>query len=634
VNNGQQPLELLPIMNNTNKAIAELDGLNEGFTGACEPQRVGNLAFQQDMNYRAALPWQCNRESVRNAMDAGASVVAVHPDWYFLKAQKDAGVPPEKCIQRWMIEDDGQGMTEEVQARFADLGVSTKGVSLDGHFGMGAKLSLLPGNHFGVLVISYQNGVGLMSVIMRFNLNGMEYYGPRRYEVEDENGNVEVVTVSPAPTMYDYYIGDKFGRDGTRRMNGTLLIALGETGEENTWDAFPSIPLQNTYISKHQHKKVLNERFYSFGSTRVWAWENTSNEPGLRAMSPLNNRVEGHNFGQYREVEGQKAVLTKESTHRGVVPIPEHGEVHLFLFDTAQLAHFQNSTSGRNYGSWGISSQRISVLYDDELYSHRTDPAHFRYFGIYQNSRHFVLLFKPDPQNAAYSTDLLRREIMYRSGNIPWATIGTRFQEAMPPEITKFLAKLAPIPKDLSVLREEVLERLRAKYRNRLPANARQLDGVTPRKRPTASERKRNPSQTQGTTPRKTLPDLHYVDKTDTPPRRPAYYQPGKLVVYTEHVCFLTLASYWCQRYGHVSDAELPGKVRCQTLAIAAETLMLYVTQVLNLKGTAGYNDVNIEVMLSEETLAGVAYQLHSGLLDDHIVAPLRAVYGKPSEAP
>lgn len=609
--------------------LEDIDEDNDGSPESYEPQQVGNIAFQQDMNYRAALSWQCDRETVVNARDAGATVVVLHPDWYSLKAQKETGTPADKLVYRWMVEDNGHGMDDNTLEHFADVCVSTKMVGLHGHFGMGAKLSILPGNHKGLAVISYQGGRGRMVVIRRYTTKNGVHYGTKRFPMSD--GSYE--TVVSAPSIYDHYLGDKFGPPGTPRQQGTILVALGHTGTEDTWDAFPSVPTQNTFISKHQHKKVLNERFYSFGNMKVWAYELTRPHDGPnRPVTPDHNRTDEANLGQYRSVPGQKSVLNNMSTSRGVVPIPGHGEVLWFLFEEQDLLKFQDGQNGQNLASWGISSRRLSVLYNDELYSHCTDPAHFRYFGIFQNSKHFVLLFKPDITNENYGTDLLRREILYQSGRIPWSIIGSLFQQAMPPEITTFLNKKAPCPTDLVSLREETLIHLARKYRARLAPGARPPKGTTPRAKPSKPSNRKTPKDTRST-PRKTFVDFQFVDKTDEPQPRPAFYNDYRLTIYTQHPCFQDHMAYWQRRYENLPDPSIATpKIQALVLQAAATTLVLYVGQVLHLKGTPDYTRQDIDTMLSEEALAGVAYQLHTGILDDLILPVLQGHFGRPSE--
>jgi hypothetical protein len=179
---------------------------------------VGGVQYLIERAYREGSEVQYLREVTKNALEAGATRIEFGPEW---RAVERDGV------YRLMAADNGKGMAPHEQLKFLNtFGGGGKPIG-DAHekFGVGAKTSLLPWNHAGIVVLSWVEGDpdGSMIILQRDPKTGE--YGARRFETED--GSFEEV-VRPHGEFGDL-------KPEWIKTHGTVVICLGNTGKEDTF---------------------------------------------------------------------------------------------------------------------------------------------------------------------------------------------------------------------------------------------------------------------------------------------------------------------------------------------------------------------------------------------------------------
>lgn len=257
--------------------------------------------------------WAC--ELLMNSIEAGATKVEFGIEW---QAVEQLG------IYRRIISDNGCGMTaQELRDFFSSLGEGKRDTSgIHTNFGIGGKISTLPWNPDGLVVISYKNSVP--SMIWIHEKDGG--YTPRVFSLEDETKfiiNLE--------TDIDWVEWKNQGGDNDvdwsqvapdwARENGTCVILLGDQNSKDTVSGDPNNPKEsnNKGLSRY-----LNTRFWDLSDIEVrvaeFNYENKSEWPQNRGETKgkINNRkIEGvryHLEYQFREAKSGKGSLKDTGT--------------------------------------------------------------------------------------------------------------------------------------------------------------------------------------------------------------------------------------------------------------------------------------------------------------------------------
>jgi hypothetical protein len=109
---------------------------------------VGNLLERE---YRNAPAYQWARELVRNGVEAQARTIEFGVEWEAVKARR---------VYRLQYADDGMGMSHDDLRDY--MRTLSKGSKMVGgphdNYAMGCRMTLLPWNPTGVVVISQQEG--------------------------------------------------------------------------------------------------------------------------------------------------------------------------------------------------------------------------------------------------------------------------------------------------------------------------------------------------------------------------------------------------------------------------------------------------------------------------------------------
>jgi hypothetical protein len=309
---------------------------------------VGNLL---DREYRNSPAYQWGRELARNGIEAGATTIQFGPEWQCVAATG---------TYRMQYADDGHGMTkDELRNYMVTLGKGGKVVGgPHDNYALGSRMTLLPWNPEGVVVISMVDGVAHM-VKMMFDPDAAD--GDGEYVLEEVAW--EEVGEQGLSTVYPPYFDAELGFDWEDTIpdfikkagHGTTFTLLGRSVTDHTIDGDPDRVERHRYLGR----KYFNTRFWCIPEGLT-----------LRAYELPENKAEWVKSatdrpGQFRTVRGARSLIeyTKTSgedfvSSKGTVDLSDRTKVHWWLRTQPKV----------ETGGLGATSAYIGVLYRSELY--------------------------------------------------------------------------------------------------------------------------------------------------------------------------------------------------------------------------------------------------------------------------
>jgi len=618
------------------------------------PVMAHDVAGFIERSFHEALPFQYLREFVVNSEEAGASRVVIEPDWIFVESRVNQGLDPVYRLSVW---DNGCGMDEDVLIRFRHMFSTTKGNMRGRHanYGMGAKISAMPCNPAGLIVMSWQNGEGNMIILHQNPHDGQ--YGMYLQEVETSDGSIRRVEVAPTPEEYDHFydVDGKF----KPRVNGTLIIFKGTSPTDNTYLGPTNFPWERTIRSNTRN---LNTRFarLSRPGFEVYCYEVAHKEPTQNGKQQWANcRADASKapdrsnkswrYGQYRQAQGAFNYWDEAASHQGTVDIPD-GKVHWWLFHKVTLTDARKKDAfrvgmgltklgnvktdeGGLYDTFPRADDRhsytprpgsLAVLYKNELYDirHGVGNHHlYNYFGIYDSEvrKRIVLVVEPHyTEDSGVWPNAVRSGLEYTGmEKLPWDYWGLKFNAAMPKTLKKMIESGNGGFRESADFTKRVLDKVRAvgeKYGLFTGIRRRK----TPVKNPIKKAKTPQTPQTPGPTKRirrsrrkavghqgKAMPALKLISAAKIPDApRPASYIPGearRLDVFEGNALFQEAIQEWQDRYGHVpGSAEI---VSDTVMEVYCTMLLARIIHVLSLEGQPHYTKDDVEKMVSAEAL-------------------------------
>jgi hypothetical protein len=408
--------------------------------------RIGDTRPFIDRNYRdITQPGQWLRETFRNADEAGASNVHYGIEWQ--------GVETGGVYRRY-IADDGVGMdAKELDKFMLTYGGGGKPIGTEHeNFGIGAKVTLLPWNSAGLLVVSYRDGQGFAMLIRG---EGRDY-GAAPWEAEDDDGEiVRVAIVDPAGApLEDFGIADIgaiwqqvpfWATDDTPPEHGTIFVLLGPDREYDTVLGDPNRPEES---ATYMQVSYLNSRLWALDpEQRVTidvpvgpgklTW--TTRNPGQIDLGP------GTGGFTRRVITGAKSYIDRHGkfpTAAGSIVLQEGTTAHWWLRD---------AVPEKRPNPYGPRAGFIGVLYRGELYDvARSEDARWRYrqFGIPASevmARTFIVIEPPTEGAAGIYPTGGRDRLLRRGGrDLPFADWGVAFHEALPAAIASAIQDAMP----------------------------------------------------------------------------------------------------------------------------------------------------------------------------------------------
>ncbi|GAB3795056.1 hypothetical protein GCM10028798_03140 [Humibacter antri] len=351
---------------------------------------VGNLL---DREYRNSPAYQWGRELARNGIEADAKTIRFGVEWCGVEATG---------TYRMQYSDDGHGMTkDELRSYMSTLGRGGKIVGgAHDNYALGSRMTLLPWNPYGVVVISVVNGIAWM-VKMMFDADAADGEGEyvlEEIEWTDDQGSGDRATVYP--TYHDPELGFDWAETIpdfiTKAGHGTTFILLGRHAADDTFDGDAERNERHRYLGR----KYFNARFWELpeGVTlQVMEMpENRADWPKSRAESgKWQNRTVrgGHSLIEY----AKKGADDNFVAAKGTVTLSDKTKVHWWLRTEPTV----------ETGGLGAKSGYIAVLYRGELYGQaaadqedgdlRQGAAAFRNFGIGSDAvrRKVFLIIEP-----------------------------------------------------------------------------------------------------------------------------------------------------------------------------------------------------------------------------------------------
>lgn len=394
------------------------------------PMAVSGVRHLVERAYRESGELQYLRELVVNALEAGASRVEFGPEWSAVECDG---------VYRLMIADNGKGMDPEELLKFLNtFGGGGKPIG-DAHenFGVGAKTSLLPWNHFGVVVLSWteSNPGGAMVWLMRDPVTGE--YGAKKFETTD--GSFEEVIVPPADWAQV--------RPSWLDEHGTVVVCMGNTGREDTFlgkTGDGDIKGISAYLNKRLWTMPEGVELFvqELRTDKRAEWPTRLAEASGPAGKPDRrwNRRQIRGAGHYVEaVESDKGKFLAKGTET----VSDGTEIDWYLWDGERPA----------VHSYAHKNGYIAALYRNELYDTQQHPAHYRSFGITQGAvrSNLTIIARPPHSDGSFGVypdtarNALKIQGTRRAGEaLPWAEWAQEFAENLPAPIREALAKAAP----------------------------------------------------------------------------------------------------------------------------------------------------------------------------------------------
>lgn len=329
--------------------------------------RMTNESAYVHRAYASMGQFQWAREFLKNSLEAGATRVEFAIEW---EAVQKLGV------YRRTVVDNGCGMTrQELLDYFGKMGESGKTLGgVHDNFGLGAKLSALPWNPDGVVVISRKAGQTSM-IRMRLDRSSGDY---ELAEEEVDGTSVAVIEPEEVDWPEDEVDWSKVMPDWAS-PSGTAVVFLGDKTRGN----------QDTILGDPQHHEddikglsvYLNTRFWEVGDgVEVRVHELRSNKKAQWPTGPEDKSAERR--PNPREIKGacfyveHGTASTKEAGQldsKGVVKVAD---------DRVKIEWYLWQGERPMVHSYAQRNGYIAVRYCGELFHLTTHGATFRAFGI------------------------------------------------------------------------------------------------------------------------------------------------------------------------------------------------------------------------------------------------------------
>lgn len=362
-------------------------------TGRTLDMQVENMGFLLDRLGQDCSPLQFLRELTVNSIEA-------MPDgkgeliWDFEKNVSDWAGLYKLCII-----DTGVGMTGPEMVKYINhLSSSGRRQSIDGNFGVGAKIAAATRNHQGVVYFSWKDGKGAMIQLWRNPDSGA--YGLKQMELPGGNFSHWAA------------LSTEFPKPEPIRDHGTMVVLLGNERDQDTIEAPPRVPTPSRWIARY-----LNSRFYEFpAGLSVRARE------GWRSKNPDTNVL--------RAVRGSREFLEKYQSSSGAVDLGTATALWWILQDVEAVSQ----SSGAN-----LPGGHAAVLYQNELYelqTGRAGAATLQRFGVHLGHQRVVIYLQPKATSDALITaNTARTHLLLNGESLPWAEWAESFRDNLPSEI-------------------------------------------------------------------------------------------------------------------------------------------------------------------------------------------------------
>jgi hypothetical protein len=433
---------------------------------------VGNMLERE---YRNTPAYQWARELVRNGIEADAHLIQIGVEWQAVRAHG---------VYRLQYADDGCGMSrDDLRTYMSTLGKGSKIVGgPHDNYAIGCRMTLLPWNPDGVVVISTVDGEANM-VKMKYDPaagDGAGEYVLEEIEWEDEVGETHRSTVYPPYPDPDLDIdwAETIPEFMDQAGHGTTFIMLGRSEAEDTFNG----DMERDEDARFLTRKYFNTRFWELPSGVTLRCLEFI-KPGDRATWPRS--VHETDLYQYRTVKGARDLVEyvrrdQSSTieDKGVFELPDCTKAHWWLREPDV-----------DTGGVGSSAGFIAVLYRKELFgpafaniddgNPQVGANVYRQFGIGIDSvrkRVFIVLEPPEYEEiddrAGVAPSTGRADLYWMGAGLSPRSVkpsdwSDAFAERMPDTIQSALNAAHESSRSNSEERQERLKRVMDRLSNR-----------------------------------------------------------------------------------------------------------------------------------------------------------------------
>jgi hypothetical protein len=403
--------------------------------------------------FEACGPYQWAREFLKNSIEAGAKKVEFGIEWQAVE---------KHGVYRRTMSDDGIGMDDkELLDFFSTLGAGARKIGgIHDNFGVGAKISSLPWNAEGLVVISHKRGKASMIWIV----------------LDDESGDYELMeftTANGTSLVIEPQIIDDINWAAIKpdwiTDHGTVIVLLGSK-------EYPDTVLGNPQAGEDAIKGLsvyLNTRFWDLADVDVRVVELRSEKKSQWPERP--DERDDSRRPNNRQIRGARHWLLDVSAPKG--KLADHGAVTL---DGDRVATEWYLWDGeRPYiHSYAKRPGYVAVRYKGELFHVTSNKVHFRWFGVVEGKvqQNLTLILEPQLYQATNGRwgihpDQSRNRLIF-TGNgekgidMPLSDWGLEFSERMPEEVLAAI-RAARGERGGSVEDDEYRKRLQDKFGDR-----------------------------------------------------------------------------------------------------------------------------------------------------------------------
>ncbi len=447
-----------------------------------------------DATFESGAADQYQRELVTNAFEAGATEVRVTA-FRFSEYGAAGGI-------KAAFVDNGEGMSgTKIPQYLTELGSGKKEISASGNFNMGARVSTLPFNHYGVVIASWVEGDEVGSLV--------------HLAYDEESGTYQVVGFgddgaqvgTPSPEMRHPIIA--------KAGHGTVVFLLGAREEDHTVGEirrrsdgsflYPGVRFT------HEDRHYFNAKYFTMPEDvslkTMWATQHVELEwtkkiaPGSwyddvpTIKGDAAQGIKGEAWG-FRTVEGLQSIITKDASevydaknpdwdkgYSGTVLVEDSkgykAKVHWAMMAANKFARIgPKGGGGSDTRDYGIALGLFGELYQDEVYNLTTSKnsqalrAALERYGIVRAEIRDRLVLVVEPETAS-TVSLVAHPNAARSrlerGNegLPHAEWGDSFARQLPTPINDRLKYLDAPDEDYESAMKKLLERLRHVFTRR-----------------------------------------------------------------------------------------------------------------------------------------------------------------------
>lgn len=361
------------------------------------PMSVADMAFLIDRLSEDCSPLQFLRELTKNSIEAiqlgeqDAGEIRWDLDWNRFDLS-------DERVSKLSIIDTGVGMSGQEMVQYINmLSSSIHEQSKTGNFGVGAKISAAPINSQGLIYLSWKGGKGSMIHLHKDSNEGV--YGLMRFSNGEFWQRISD-DIKPDPIV----------------DNGTMVVLLGGSVDEDTVVAPPKVPMPRKWILRY-----LNSRFFRFPA---------GIDVKVREGWDL---PRGHKHNFLRTVTGQGAWLDENSAESGVVRLPQaRANVHWWII---------KNTADTNSGHYAPGGH-VAGLFQDELYElvyGQAGYARLQAFGVVFGCDKVVLYVEPDNNpSEPVTANTARTTLAIGNEPLDWSAYAAEFREKMPDELRAY----------------------------------------------------------------------------------------------------------------------------------------------------------------------------------------------------